>query len=142
MTEEKKQSLHPVSQILCTVYNFLFDIKEVHFQLHEEHVDKLDSVVKTINATWFGVEQYPTLKDKAAAYFCLIIKAHAVTDGNKRLATMWLQIFCDSTKLELSLPNGIALDILAVSIEKSTLQLEKIIETTKGILFSENTIIK
>ncbi len=115
MTEEKKQSLHEISNILCAAYNLLYAQKEVFFPLEEEHVNKLDSIVKTVYGTWFGVTRFPTYKDKAVAFLCLIIKDHPFIDGNKRTAVLWFQVFCDVWGLNIN--TKIPLDVLAVSIE-------------------------
>lgn len=115
MTEEKKQLLHPISNTLVSVYNILLEKGEVFFPVTDENIDKLDTIAKTVNEQYFDHVRYPTSEDQAAAYFCLIIKDHPMTDGNKRLAVLWLDIFC--TALELQLSDQIKLDELAVSVE-------------------------
>ena|SRR3989344_924918 len=136
MTEEKKQSLHPISRILCAAYNVLHKKGEVYFELQDEHADKIDSVVKTIEGTWFGVAHFNTLEKKAAGYFCFIIKDHPVVDGNKRLALLWLEIFCDAMNLKINLPSDMTLDKLAVSVEQTKdLTMENLCEIVRIILF-------
>lgn len=135
MTEEKKQSLQPISRILCRVYNILYEKGEVSFPLQDYSVDKIDSIVKTVLATYFGVDRFPTNEDKAVAYFCLIIKDHPVIDGNKRLATLWLETFCEVYELKMSLIK-ISLDVLAVSVEQTKdLDNDHLFSLVKKILF-------
>lgn len=69
MTEEKRQSLHPISRTLCEAYNVLFQKKETFFVLQDEHADKLDIIVKTIYGTWFGFTRFPTPEDQAVGFF-------------------------------------------------------------------------
>lgn len=85
MIEERKKSLHPISVVLCEIYEVLASKGEISFALYDEQIDKIESVVKTAEASYFGVTRFPQPEEKAAAYFCLIIKDHPVTDGNKRL---------------------------------------------------------
>jgi len=135
MTEEKRKSLHRISELLCEAYNSLLRKGEVSFPLHDSHIDKIDSIVKTIHSSYFGVQRFKTAEEKAAAYFCLIIKGHPVTDGNKRLALLWFQIFCESFGIAAQVSPFIALDILAVAVEQAKLDHYSLIELTKRILF-------
>ena len=112
--------MHPISKLLCDAYSELYKQGQVKFPLHEKQRVAIDTVVKTVNANYFGVERYPAPINKAVAYLCLIIKDHPVTDGNKRLALLWFRIYCDINKLEPK-TTVIALDELAVSIEKEKL---------------------
>lgn len=134
MTEEKKTLLHEISVVLCRVYDKLAEEGQVSFPLTKEGMNKIDSVVKTVNANYFGFSRFFTQEEKATAYFCLIIKDHVVTDGNKRLATLWLQIYCDANQLKLE--PKIPLDILAVSVEnEKTLDIFSMVELVKRFLF-------
>lgn len=133
MTEEKRKLLHPTSEILASTYNLLYKKGEVSFPIHEGHIFALDSIVKTINAEYFGFVRFPTNEDKAAAYFCYIIKNHPVVDGNKRLAVLWLDIFCNTLGIKIN--PSIKLDELAVAVEREKLEMEKLIRTVKIILF-------
>lgn len=134
MTEEKKTSLHETSVALCKVYEELVVLQQVSFSLTEEGINKIDSIVKTVNSKYFGFERFPTLEDKTAAYFCLIIKDHPVTDGNKRLATLWLQICCDTWQLKLN--PTIPIDVLAVSVEnQKNIVLYDLVGLVRSALF-------
>ena len=119
MTEEKKQSLQLISRILCTLYDNLYSNKEVFFILQDIHGENFDTIVKTVEGVWFGITRFKTQEEKASVYFCLIIKNHPVVDGNKRLAVLWLELFCKIFNLKIDLPKGITLDVLAVSIEQT-----------------------
>ncbi len=129
--------MHPISELLCDAYSELYKQNQVKFPLYEEQKVAIDSVVKTVHATYFGFERYPTPIDKAVAYLCLIIKDHVVTDGNKRLAILWFRIYCVVNKLEVINPDP-KLDVLAVAIEKEKeLSLDKIMELVRKIIFSK-----
>jgi prophage maintenance system killer protein len=106
--------MHPTSKILCEAYKALCKAEGITFTLQERQKEALDSIVKTVNAGYFGIEMYPTQEDRAAAYFCHIIKRHAVTDGNKRLAVLWTDIY--SNALNLPLNPKVPFDELAVAV--------------------------
>src|ERR1700733_7114166 len=138
MTEGKKQSLHPISRTLCRAYDLLHSKNEVSFEVEDVHADQLDTIVKTIEGTYFGVTRFDTPEKKAAGYFCLIIKDHPMTDGNKRLAVLWLEIYCDSLGLKIQLPLGITMDILAVTVlETKDVPIDQIYDFVRIILFGK-----
>jgi prophage maintenance system killer protein len=109
--------MHPISRILCGVYDSLRDAGEVQFPLHQSHKDALDTVVKTVEAAYFGPARFATPQDQAAAYFYHLIKKHPVPDGNKRLAVLWVQIFCNA--LDVAIRPEASLDVLAVAVSRS-----------------------
>lgn len=127
--------MHPISETLCKAYRRLYNGGQVKFPLHKTQEEAIDSIVKTVNGHWFGVERYPTVKQKAVAYLCLIIKNHAVTDGNKRLALLWFEVYCIINELKTE-DFGVTMDVLAVAIEKQKeLRLEDLIKVVHKILF-------
>jgi death-on-curing protein len=120
---------------LCEAYNLLLQRGEVFFELQDEHADKIDVIVKTVYANYFGFSRFPTLEKQAAAFFCLIIKDHPFVDGNKRMAVLWLQIFCEIYGLVISTKH-ISLDVLAVSVEKTKdLDNDQLFGLVRVILF-------
>lgn len=81
--------------------------------------------------SYFGVDQYPTIEEKAARLCQSLIKNHAFLDGNKRIG-----IFAMLVLLEL---NGIVLDCtdvelvqLGVGIAASELTYEAILDFVKN----------
>ena len=137
MTEEKKKLLHPDSKHLIETYNILLESKEVSFPLHDFQVFNLDSIAKTVNSRYFGIVRFPSYEEQASAYFCFIIKNHPVTDGNKRLAVLWLEVFCQA--LRLNLKSRITLDVLAVAVEQEkNMNMDSIISVVKYTLFGDN----
>ncbi len=50
----------------------------------------------------FGVERYPNVFDKAAAYLFFIIKDHIFCDGNKRTGMIAAFTFLDLNGIEIS----------------------------------------
>lgn len=129
--------MHPISEVLIEIYTFLQNKEEITFPLTEEQKWKIDSTVKTVNANYFGFNRFPTIEDRAAAYFILIIKDHNVTDGNKRLAVFWLQFYMDAAKKSLALPPNITLDQLAVAVELTKWDIDTFLPVIKSILFSK-----
>lgn len=127
--------MHPISIALCEVYKHLIQNEGVNFRLYKENQDKLDTIVKIVHGNYFGFRRFPTDKDQAAAYFYFIIKNHPVTDGNKRLAVLWLEIFTDILKIEIKMPKNVGLDKLAVAVEKSDIPHKILIPLLKRIMF-------
>ena len=134
MTEEKRKLLHPTSEVLVNVYKILQEKGEVSFAIHDQQIFNLDIIVKNVYAEYFGFVRFPTDKSKASAYFCFIIKNHPVTDGNKRLAVLWLDVFCHATNLVIK--KDIKLDELAVGVEQAKeLTIENLIKVVEFVLF-------
>jgi len=137
MIQAKKTLMHPLSQLLCEAYNELRQNRQVSFPLEKHHKHNLDSVVKTVNASYFCKNQYNSLELRAVAYLCHIIKRHPVMDGNKRLSILWFETYCESNNLSPDLEKY-SLDVLAVSIAETDLMnnsIENLITSVHNILF-------
>ena len=134
--------MHPISEFLFGIYNSLLNKGEIFFPLLDEQKTKIDSIVKTVNSDYFGFERFPTPQDKAAAYFCLIIKNHPVTDGNKRLAVFTTQVYVGAHDLVIVLPNGSTLDEIAVAVEASKFNNDELVNLVKIIFFGDTVIKK
>ena len=134
MTEEKKKFMHPDSEHLVRAYSILQQRAGVAFPVFDEQSYKLDTIAKTVHADYFGVVRFPSAEDKAIAYFCFIIKDHPMTDGNKRLAVLWLEIYAGAFKLEID--KKVMLDVLAVAVEQEKiLPMYNMIPIVKSIVF-------
>ncbi|MEX2785628.1 type II toxin-antitoxin system death-on-curing family toxin [Streptococcus sp. H49] len=87
----------------------------------------VDSAVTNVFETYFGVEQYPTIEEKAARLCYSLVKNHGFIDGNKRIGVFAMLIL-----LEI---NGTVLDCtdeelvrLGVRVASSKLGYEDILE--------------
>jgi hypothetical protein len=137
MIVEKKKSMHPISEILCLVYDTLLRQGQVSFPLTQQNRNALDSVIKTVNGSYFGTERYPRAEDKAAAYLCLLIKRHALTDGNKRTALLWFETFCEVSNLTPKEPD-FGYDALTVLIESVPSEsIDEFIPVIRDFLFGQ-----
>lgn len=58
-------------------------------------VDLLEAAVLRPQASAFGEDAYPTVVDKAAAFFHSLSRNHAFVDGNKRTSTVALILFLE-----------------------------------------------
>lgn len=125
--------MHPISALLCEVYDRLHAVGQVRFPLYDKQRSALDTIVKTVNARYFGVVRFPAPERQAIAYFCYIIKNHPVTDGNKRLAVLWFEVYCEA--LGLHPKQDVPLDLLAIAVEKSVGPTDEILESAFEILF-------
>ncbi len=136
MTRAKKISIQEILNLLSSLYNFLYTQQKVAFPLAKINLAKLESVVKTVEANYFGLERFPRTTQKAAVYFCLIIKSHSMVDGNKRLAVLFLEAFCQIHKIYVDLPILFNLDELAVSVAESDIDPERMYDLVEKILFN------
>lgn len=125
--------MHPISGLLCEAYDRLFAEGEVQFPLYEKQRAAIDTIVKTVNASYFGIIRFPTPEMRAVAYFYYIIKNHPVTDGNKRLAVLWFEVYCEVQGLHPR--DDVALDQLAIAIEKTGATMEELLDSAYQVLF-------
>lgn len=58
-------------------------------------VDLLEAAILRPQASAFGEDAYPTIIDKAAAFFHSLSRNHAFVDGNKRTSTVALLVFLE-----------------------------------------------
>jgi len=70
-----------------------------------EKDEGFDSALGQIYQSFGGAELYPTLEEKAATLFYLVVKNHAFVDGNKRIAAACFLYFLECNGM-LSLPGG------------------------------------
>jgi len=127
--------MHPICKKLISVFEIaLYQKKQVSFPLGDIHKDRLNTVVKTVYAEYYGTERFPTPQQKACAFFYLIIKDHPLTDGNKRLAVIWLEVFCFENDISLDSEDQTPLDALAVAVERTNLPLDDAIESISQFL--------
>lgn len=66
-TGARKPYMHPISALLCEAYDRLFAGGEVQFPLHEKQRASIDTIVKTVNASYFGIVRFPTTEKRAIA---------------------------------------------------------------------------
>jgi death-on-curing protein len=52
----------------------------------EQGFGKLEAAIAAPDVSMFGADLYPELPDKIAVLFFRLVRAHAFTDGNKRVA--------------------------------------------------------
>lgn len=104
------------SKDICQIYDLLLTDKLISFGLNLESINKVDTLVSSINASYSGNESYITLEEKAVAYLYMIIKDHPFIDGNKRTAVLTFEVVCSLNNLVVS--SEISMDEWAVFIEK------------------------
>lgn len=91
-------------------YLTIEEILRLHFQVIEDFggshgvrdENRLKSVVEAPKQEVFGVEQYPSVYEKAAVYLRNIIGDHPFTDGNKRTAVTVCGIFLIRNNMKLA----------------------------------------
>ena len=63
------------------------------------------SSIATIYQTFDGIELYPSIEEKAAMLFYLVVKNHSFSDGNKRIAAFLFLWFLEKNRI-LYKPDG------------------------------------
>jgi death-on-curing protein len=69
----------------------------------------------------FGVEAYPTLLDKAGALVYSLVQNHPFWDGNKRIASAALRLFCERNGRPLD-ADDLNLRVFTTGIAKGALR--------------------
>jgi hypothetical protein len=96
-----------ISALLCETYDRLFAGGEVQFPLYDKQRAAIDTIVKTVNASYFGIVRFHTLQ--------------------------WFEVYCQVQGLRPR--KDIALDQLAISIEKSGATMKEVLDFAYQILF-------
>ncbi len=120
-------------------YLSLEEILRLHFQLVEDFGGshgvrderRLISVVGAPKLEAFGVEQYPSIYDKAAVYFRNIIGDHPFVDGNKRSAVTVYGIFLRRNDKRLTASQK-ELEDFTLRAANEHLEITEIAEWLKG----------
>ena len=82
-------------QIIEQIKQELIGKKEASDLFGKENDNKLKGILGNIYQTFDKKELYPSLEEKAAHLFYLIIKDHPFVDGNKRIASFLFVYFLD-----------------------------------------------
>lgn len=137
MMKEKKISQPLSLESVLVAYKTLRDNEAVSFEIPGDGVAKIESVVSTINSSYYGKVPYPTVEMQAAACLYYIIKAHAFVDGNKRVAVLTMKTFCKINRIDILLPLHM-LDSLAIFVESfDVTDREDFIQTLAFVLFTK-----
>ena len=75
----------------------------------------LDAAVARPRSSAFGTDAYPALELKAAALLHSVVRNHALTDGNKRLAWLATVVFCELNELTVSLDDDEAFTLVMMA---------------------------
>jgi len=99
--------------------------------------NSLEYVVEAVQSSIFGVELYPTIYRKAAAYMFFIINDHIFLDGCKRTGAMVAISFLEINGIFLS-ENVTSDDIenLAINVANSSISLDELEEW-----FQNNSVV-
>jgi death on curing protein len=79
---------------------------------------RLESCLKNPQQTFNGKDLYPTLEEKAAILFYLLIKNHPFQNGNKRIAVFSLLVYLHINKRWMGIPEEELYD-LAIWVARS-----------------------
>ena len=133
----RKISQPLTSENVLVAYKTLRDNNFVLFDIPDDAFSKIESLVSTINANYYGYTPYGCVELQAAACLYYIVKDHVFNDGNKRTAVLTTVTFCAMNGVEITLPQDL-LDALVVVIEDIKDQKsEAFIHTIAGVMFSD-----
>ncbi len=68
-------------------------------EINKDSLDKIQSYLQMPFQTGFGKDLYPDIYDKASILCYLIIKNHALSNGNKRMGIISMVLFLDKNKI-------------------------------------------
>lgn len=85
----------------------------------------LESAVARPRTSAFGTDAYATLEGKAAALLHLLVRNHALVDGNKRLAWLAVVVFLDLNGSPVDMDDDQAFD-LVMSVAEGRLDVDEI----------------
>ncbi len=119
-------------------YLSLEEILRLHFQVIEDYggshgvrdEGRLISVIDAPRLEVFGVEQYPSIYEKAAVYLRNIIGDHSFTDGNKRTAVTVSGVFLARNGIRLT-TSPKELEDFTIRIAVEHLEIPKIADWIK-----------
>lgn len=92
----------------------------------------LDAAAHRPHATMFGDDLYPVVHVKAAALMELLVRNHALIDGNKRLGFAATVVFYGLNGWRLELPHADAAVELVLSVAKGEIELHRIAATLES----------
>ena len=108
-------------------------------KLHSELVEKfggidgvrdkglIESPINNVYQSYFGVEKYPTIEEKAARLCYSFIKNHAFLDGNKRIGIYVMMVLLELNGISLNCSND-ELTELGLKIADSSIGYSEILE--------------
>lgn len=67
--------------------------------------DLIESSINNVYQSYFGVEKYPTIEEKAARLCYSFIKNHAFLDGNKRIGIYVMMVLLELNGISLNCSN-------------------------------------
>ena len=87
----------------------------------------LESALNNSYGVYFGLENYPTVEEKAARLAYSLTKNHPFLDGNKRIGVLIMLVFLEINKMELTYSDEQLTD-LGLKIAASLKSYEDILE--------------
>jgi len=87
----------------------------------------IESSISNVYQSYFGVEKYPTIEEKAARLCYSFIKNHAFLDGNKRIGIYVMMVLLELNGISLSCSDD-ELTELGLKIADSSIGYSEILE--------------
>ena len=90
----------------------------------------IESAIASAFGTYFGVDQYPTIEEKAARLCYSLVKNHGFIDGNKRIGIFAMLVLLEINDIILDCTDKELVD-LGVGVASSNLTYDDILEFIK-----------
>ncbi|HEL1661001.1 TPA: type II toxin-antitoxin system death-on-curing family toxin [Streptococcus suis] len=90
-------------------------------------VGLIESSLSSAFSTYFGVEKYPSIEEKAARLCYSLVNNHAFLDGNKRIGVFVMIIFLELNSIVLNQTNDEIVK-LGLGVASSELDYDAILE--------------
>ncbi len=91
----------------------------------------IESAIASAFGTYFGVDQYPTIEEKAARLCYSLVKNHGFIDGNKRIGIFAMLVLLEINDIILDCTDKELVD-LGVGVASSNLTYDDILEFIKS----------
>ena len=91
----------------------------------------IESAIANAFGTYFGVDQYPTIEEKAARLCYSLVKNHGFIDGNKRIGIFAMLVLLEINDIILDCTDKELVD-LGVGVASSNLTYDDILEFIKS----------
>ena len=103
-------------------------------ELRQENWDKIDYALHAPGAFVFGKEVYKGFYKKAAILFYLIAKGHRLVNGNKRMACVTLNYYCDINNRNLVISDESLYEMALFAANSNSMNKDECVSGIEALL--------
>lgn len=102
---------------------------------------KLEGILGILMTGFADFEKYPSVKEKAAAYYYFLASGHAFLDGNKRTSFVVASTFLDWNGYDIIVPNDEVFDFtMKIANDKTRPQFELVVEWIREFMVEQEEV--